>query len=144
MKHQTSACRMTRSTQGLPAGRGRTLPRQQRGMGFWGYVFLLLGIAAVITLALRLGPHYMNQQTVISIVESLGADSVHQIEKRKIRELLKKRFKINTLYDLDPSEIIEIERTKSLTKLTVNYEVREPMVHNVDAVLVFNNEFEFR
>lgn len=144
MKYQTSAYRMTNSARGLPSGRSLMLPRHQRGMGFWGYVFLLLGIAAVITLGLRLGPHYMNQQTVVSIVEGLSSDSVHQIEKRKIRELLKKRFKINTLYDLDPSEIIEIERTKTFTKLKVNYEVREPMVHNVDAVIVFNEEFEFR
>lgn len=121
-----------------------SLPRKQLGMGFWGYMAVLLAVAAVITLSLRLGPHYMNHQTVVSIIDSLGSDSVHQIEKRKIRDLLKKRFKINTLYDLDPSDIVEIVRTKEHTKLNVSYEVREPMVYNVDAVLMFNGEFEFR
>lgn len=121
-----------------------SLPGKQRGMGFWGYMALLLVIAAVITLSLRLGPHYMNQQTVVSIINGLGSESVHQIEKRKIRALLKKRFKINTLYDLDPLDIIEIVRTKEHTKLNLNYERREPIVYNVDAVLTFNGEFEFR
>ena len=121
-----------------------SLPGKQRGMGFWGYMAVLLAIAAVITLSLRLGPHYMNQQTVVSIIDSLGGDSVHQIEKRKIRDLLKKRFKINTLYDLDPLDIIEIVRTKEHTMLNLKYEVREPMVYNVDAVLKFSGEFEFR
>lgn len=120
------------------------LPSKQLGMGFWGYITVLVMVAVVITLALRLGPHYMNHQTVATIIEGLGTNSVHQMEKRQLRELLKKRFKINTLYDLDASEIIEIDRTKKHTKLKVSYEVREPMVYNIDAVLVFNDEFEFR
>jgi len=104
----------------------------------------LLAVAVVITLGLRLGPHYMNQRTIVSVIEGLGAGSIHRMEKRTIRELLKKRFKINTLYDLDPAQIIEIDRTKKHTKLNLSYEVREPMVYNVDAVLTFKDEFEFR
>lgn len=121
-----------------------SLPSKQLGMGFWGYITVLVLVSVVITLALRLGPHYMNHRTVATIIGGLGTNTVHQMEKRKIRELLKKRFKINTLYDLDASEIIEIERTKVHTKLKVNYEVREPMVYNIDAILVFDDEFEFR
>ena len=132
--YSSSAAAMQRSS----------LSRKQSGMGFWGYVAVLLAIAVVITLGLRLGPHYMNHRTVVSIINSLSADSVHQMEKRKIRETLKKRFKINTLYDLEPADIIEIVRTKEHTKLNLSYEVREPMVYNVDAVLVFKDEFEFR
>lgn len=120
------------------------LPSKQMGMGFWGYITVLVLVSVVITLALRLGPHYMNHRTVATIIDGLGTNTVHQMEKRQIRELLKKRFKINTLYDLDASEIIDIERTKKHTKLNVNYEVREPMVYNIDAILVFNDEFEFR
>lgn len=120
------------------------LPSKQMGMGFWGYIMVLVLVAVVITLALRLGPHYMNHRTVATIIEGLGTNTVHQMEKRQIKELLKKRFKINTLYDLDASKIVEIERTKEDTKLKVNYEVREPMVYNIDAILVFNDEFEFR
>ena len=126
------------------ANQRRSMNRKQLGMGFWGYIGVLLVVAAVITFALRLGPHYMNHRTVVSIVTGLGTNSVHQMEKRQIRELLKKRFKINTLYDLDATKIVVIDRTKKHTKLVLDYEVREPMVYNVDAVLKFKDEFEFR
>lgn len=120
------------------------LSMRQRGMGFWGYIFALFLVSVVVTLGLRLGPHYMNHRTVQSIVDSLASEKVHQMEKRDIRELLKKRFKINTLYDLEPNKIVTIERAKDVTRLLVAYEVRETMVANVDAVLVFNDEFQFR
>ncbi len=153
--HLSSAPLLTTSTLSSATLSGQTsrvfakaplagLPSKQLGMGFWGYITVLVLVSVVITLALRLGPHYMNHRTVSTIISGLGTNTVHQMEKRQIRELLKKRFKINTLYDLDASEIIEIERTKGHTKLKVNYEVREPMLYNVDAILVFNDEFEFR
>ncbi len=118
--------------------------RRSRGMGLWGYVSLLLGVSVVITLGLRLGPHYMNNNTIVSVINSLTSDPVHTMSKREIRELLLKRFKINTLYDLKPAQIIEINRTKEHTELLLNYEVREPLVHNIDAVLTFKDEFQFR
>ncbi len=114
------------------------------GMGLWGYVFLLLGVSVVITLPLRLGPHYLNNNTVVSVINSLASDPVHTMSKRENRELLLKRFKINSLYDLEPAKIIEIKRTKENTQLLLEYEVREPLIHNVDAVLTFKDEFQYR
>ncbi len=86
----------------------------------------------------------MNQRTLVSIVESLNGQSIHQMEVRKVRETLKKRFKINGLYDLEPRDVIEIDRKKDATNMLLNYEVREHMFANVDVVLVFNDEFSFR
>ena len=126
---------------------GQRIHRQlslPRGLSAWGYLMVLLGISIVITLGLRLGPHYLNHRTVTSVVDSLKTEQVHQMEKRKIREMLTKRFKINSLYDLEPGKIIEIDRSKERTALKINYEVREHVVANADVVLVFNEEYQFR
>ncbi|MEM1432805.1 MAG: DUF4845 domain-containing protein [Pseudomonadota bacterium] len=115
-----------------------------RGLGLWGYVGLLLGVAVVVTLVLRLAPHYMNFQTVQTVVEGLGEESPHQLSKRQINEMLVKRFKINSLYDLKPKDILEVKRGKDQTVVAVDYEVREPLVANADVILRFQREFAFK
>lgn len=120
------------------------LRRGVRGLGLWGYVGILMGLAVTITLVLRLGPHYMNFQTVTTVLEGLSSEPVHQLSKRQINDLLTKRFKINSLYDLKPGAIIDIDRGKEGTVLTVDYEVREPLVYNADVVLHFQGEFAYK
>ena len=118
--------------------------KTQRGMGIWGYLWLLLLVASVVTLVLRLGPHYLTNRTVNTVITGMASEPIHKMDKRAIRELLAKRFKINSLYDLEPKSIVDIERTKEWTKLIVNYEVREPIVYNVDAMLTFHDELQFQ
>lgn len=118
--------------------------QQQMGLGLWGYFWILLAIAAGATLALRLGPHYLTQRTIGTVIENIASEPVHTMDKRAIRELLGKRFQINGLYDLDPKKVLEIDRTKERTKLILDYEVREPIIYNVDAVLTFHEEFQFQ
>ncbi|MFK7914063.1 MAG: DUF4845 domain-containing protein [Pseudomonadales bacterium] len=120
------------------------ISRTQRGMGIWGYLWLLLLVASVATLVLRLGPHYLTNRTVHNVLEGIASEPIHKMDKRAIRDLLKKRFQINSLYDLEPKSVVDIERTKEWTKLIVNYEVREPIVYNVDAMLTFHDELQFQ
>ena len=101
-------------------------------------------MAVVVTLTLRLAPHYMNFQTVQTVIEGLGTESVHQLSKRQINALLAKRFKINSLYDLKPKDILEVQRGKDQTVVAVDYEVREPLVYNADVILRFQREFAFK
>lgn len=147
MNPSTNQCAMpghrARRRSGSRSGPGLLRARQQ-GLGLWGYVGLLLLIGAVVTLGLRLGPHYMTYSTVKDILHSLSSERVHTMDKRAIRDLIAKRFKINSLYDLDPKKIISIDRTRERTKLVLDYEVREPIAMNVDAMLRFHDELQFQ
>lgn len=121
----------------------RTIAKQQ-GLSAWG-ALAALGIAvAAITLVLRLGPHYIDWQTMKSVIDGLPPDKVHTMSKEEIRDTLQKRFKINSLRDFDLREIIIIERQKAGTTLLVQYERREPIVANVDAVLTFSERYEYK
>ena len=46
--------------------------RRERGMTFLGVVALLVGIATVITLLMRLGPHYLDWTTMDTILDDLA------------------------------------------------------------------------
>lgn len=118
--------------------------RKQRGAGALGMLAGLIGLVAVVSLTLKLGPHYIDWRTMQSVFSGLPASQVHAMTKTEIREALKKRFRVNNLRDFDLTEIVQIERQKAGTTVTVNYERREPLLANVDAVLTFSEQYQFK
>jgi len=104
---------------------------------------LSAGIAA-LTLVLKLGPHYIDFQTMKSVFNGLPQSQVHTMSKSDIYDALRKRFKVNSLRDFDVKDIVSIERQKTGTVLTVAYERRENIVANVDAVLSFSEQYQFK
>jgi hypothetical protein len=115
----------------------------QRGLSAIGVLASIAGLAAVVTLLLRLGPHYIDWQAMKSIFNGLPAAQVHTMSKEDIRESLKKRFKVNSLRDFDLRDILTIDRQKTGTTLSVQYEKREHIVGNVDVVLSFSGQYEY-
>ena len=116
----------------------------QRGLSAIGLLGGLALLASALTLILRLGPHYIDWQTMKSVFNGLPKAQMHTMPKGEIRETLQKRFKVNSLRDFDLSEIVTIERQKGETTLLVQYERREPIVANVDVVLSFSERYQYR
>jgi len=113
-------------------------------MTFFGVVALLVGIAVVVTLTMRLGPHYLDWTTMQSIFDDLEKEDVHQMSKGDIRVSLAKRFKVNSLRDFNLREDIKIEQNKGNTSLLVDYEKREPIFLNIDIVLRFSGKHQYQ
>ena len=122
----------------------RLTARRQLGLTALGTVAILAGIAAVVTLSLRLGPHYVDFYTMQTLVEELPAARVHEMDKRDIRESLEKRFRINNIRDVAVRDVIQIERSKGETVLQIKYEAREHLFYNVDVVLSFEKQYKFQ
>ena len=118
--------------------------KRQQGLSAVGAMGALLLAVALITLGLRLGPHYFDWQTMQSVFGDLPTTEIHRMSKEKIRESLSKRFRVNSLRDFDLREIVTIERQKTETTLIVNYEIREPIVANLDAVLTFSEQYQYK
>jgi hypothetical protein len=115
----------------------------ERGLSAVGLLIGLAALAAALTLILRLGPHYIDWQTMKSVFGELPGTKVHTMQKEEIRESLQKRFRVNSLREFDLREILSIERQKGETTLVVEYERREPIVANVDVVLSFSERYQF-
>ena len=116
--------------------------RKQHGASALGMLIGVSALVACVTLLLKLGPHYIDWQTMKSVFDGLPKN-VHTMSKDDIRESLQKRFRVNSLRDFDLKEILTIDRQKTGTVLVVHYEVREPIVGNVDAVLTFGDRYEY-
>lgn len=118
--------------------------RNQGGASALGVLAGMIGLVAVITLLLKLGPHYIDWQTMRTVFGDLPASQVHTMSKSDIYESLQKRFRVNSLREFDLKDIVTIERQKTGTVITVEYERREPIVANVDAVLTFSEQYQFK
>lgn len=118
-------------------------PSRQRGMGLIQWLLLIALVGGTATMAIRTVPHYIDFYTMVSVVEALPKDEVHVMSASKLRELLAKRFKINNIRDLDLAKVVSIERKRGETDLTLDYEVREHLVYNIDLVLTFNKHFNY-
>ena len=105
---------------------------RQDGVSALGMVAGLAALVAVVVLMLRLGPHYIDFQTMRSVMEGLDGPQVHEMDKRAIFQTLEKRFKINNLRSFRVRDRVSIERDKTGTTVVVKYEVREPLVGNAD------------
>jgi len=125
------------------ARKGQTRQRQ-RGVSIIGWLAILLLIGSAAMLVVRLAPHYIDFETIVSIVNALPANEVHTMDKATIRESLLKRFLINNIRDLNVNKVVDIDRRRETTVLTVHYERREHLVYNVDLVLTFYRQFEFQ
>ena len=118
-------------------------PRRQRGMAMIQWLILILIVGGTATMAIRTVPHYIDFYTMVSVVEALPKNQVHVMSKQKIRESLKKRFKINNIREFDLTIIVAIERKRGVTAVTLEYEIREHLFYNVDVVLSFNKRFDY-
>ena len=115
----------------------------QRGLTAIGLLAGLVLLATTFTLILKLGPHYIDWQTMKSVISDLPQNQVHTMAKDEIRESLQKRFRVNSLRDFELKKILSIDRQKGETTLVIEYERREPIVANVDIVLSFSERYQY-
>ena len=118
-------------------------PRRQRGMALAQLMILILIVGGTATVAIRTIPHYIDFYTMVSVVEALPKNQVHVMSKQKIRDSLRKRFKINNIRDLDIAKVVGIERQRGATALTLDYEVREHLFYNIDLIMSFSKRFDY-
>lgn len=115
---------------------------KQRGLTGSGFAALIVAIILVVLLLLKLFPVYMENFNVSSSLKSLSGESgITEMKKADIRKLLMKRFSINEVNNVR-NEHITIKKEKGSMTVSVVYEVRKPLVGNIDIVLYFNEQLK--
>ncbi|WJW76140.1 DUF4845 domain-containing protein [Thiohalobacter sp. IOR34] len=115
---------------------------RQQGMTLIGWLFVLGLIGFFAILSLRLMPNYLEFFKVSSSLESLSSEpGITQKPKTEIRKLLNRRFEVNDVEHVSADDI-RISKEDGRLKVRVEYEVRVPVMGNVDAVTRFEKEVE--
>jgi len=103
---------------------------KQRGVSGSGFIAIIAVIGLSVMILLKLFPVYMEHFNVSTSLES---------NKRAIKTLLQRRFSINNVENVN-QEHIEIKKTKTEMTISIIYEVRKPLVGNIDMIIHFNDQ----
>jgi hypothetical protein len=116
--------------------------KSQQGMTAIGWIIVLGLIAFFVLLALRLTPGYLEFLTVKGALESLANEpGITQKTPAEVRSLMGRRFDINDVKTISSKDVM-IENQGGRLRVWVDYEVRVPVLGNVDAVTTFQDEVE--
>jgi hypothetical protein len=122
----------------------RTSPRRQRGLTAISWILIIALAAFIGLIALKLIPIYLQAFNIATVVRQLPDEPfIGDKGPNEIRKSLIARLKINSVYDFDPKNIV-IKKGLNTYLVDVSYEVREPVLGNVDIVVSFSNQTEIK
>ena len=110
----------------------------QRGMTGFGWLVVLALIAFFTLLTLRLAPVYLDYYKVVSSLKSLKQEpNITKKTPAEIMDLLSRRFDVNSIDNVTRKNI-HIKESGGVLTVGVKYQVRVPIMGNVDALVSFN------
>lgn len=118
--------------------------RKQSGLTMISWIVIIGLVAVQGIMALRIVPVYLNYNSVRSVMDKLPQDSeVKGISVKKLDELLRKRLKINNLYDLARNkEAFKFKKMQGGYVLVAHYEDKGPIMGNLEFVATFDHKVE--
>ncbi len=118
-------------------------PSKQRGVGFAGWLIIILVVGGGISVGTKLFPLYMDNNTISGLMDKMAEESdMSQKSKTEIYTLMQNRMRMNNIRDFNVEENLNVVRSKDGTSLVLDYEERVPVVGNIDMMVSFNKEVE--
>ncbi|MBQ0720008.1 MAG: DUF4845 domain-containing protein [Gammaproteobacteria bacterium] len=114
---------------------------KQQGLSALGILLVLAIAGFFLTIATKVGPLYLDNSFVNAALQSLASEPIHKLSDGKIRRRLQDSFTINNIRDVNAKDTV-IERKKTATTVTLDYERRVNFFANVDVVVVFENTYD--
>lgn len=116
--------------------------KKQQGLTTLGILIGAMVIVAVMLLAIKVVPLYMNDYAIGKAVASLAEEEeLYRKTKAEIRKIVRKKLSADYVTDLD-NDAFNIEKKKGVITIDVNYEARVPVVYNIDIVAKFSHHLE--
>lgn len=120
------------------------LPNRNRqgGLTLISFIIVLAVVVFVGILGMKMIPAYIQDHSITSVLSSFEREAgVNELEKRRVLDLIKKRFGINGIYEFDYSQIDISKNDQRRWQITLDYEERIHMISNIYVVLVFNHHY---
>ena len=107
-------------------------------------LILLLAIAGLLLLcAMRMAPAYLDDRYIQEALRTLGdgVDNPSEMSDRDIRKKIGNFFAVNNVRTKSAKDL-EIERDGDRVLVYMDYEVRVPLIYNIDVVMSFENVWD--
>ena len=117
--------------------------RQRGSMG--GIILGVLVFGSALSLGAKLIPLYMDHNTMSTIMDKMAEENGLGIKTdAQLIDVMKQRFKLNNIRDFPIHEHVEFKRSGRGTDVVLDYEVRMPLIQNIDMIASFNKQIELR
>ena len=115
---------------------------RQRGASGLVMLVMVLFFGSLLTLLLKLGPAYMDDYTIQEALEGLNdTKGLSEMGPADVRLHINKRLSVNNVRNLS-SENITVDKDGDRVLIVVDYEVRSPVMSNIDAVMHFKHAYD--
>lgn len=121
------------------SNRGKTsMKRTQSGITLLGFIVVLGVVGLFAYVGMKLFPMYSEFYAVKSALKGIALESGSaNLDRFKIQDLLYRRFNIGYVESVKPEDI-KITRVDNGWKVEISYEVRKPLISNLDVVGKFD------
>jgi hypothetical protein len=117
---------------------------RQTGMTLISVLVLLVMGGFFILLLLKLGPIYLENYTVRSVLEQIRKEPLMGSRPPgEVRRAIEDRLYVNEVRRLN-SQDFRIKREGQVLKIELDYTVREAIMGNVDALVTFSERVELQ
>ncbi len=119
--------------------------KNQRGMTLISWVLVLGIIAFFATVAIRIIPMYQEYFSVQNIMKGMEEElRNNKLTKQQVNVMLMRRFNTGYIHSVKKDNV-EIHRGRNnafVTKINIDYEVREPFIAHIDLIGSFELEID--
>lgn len=119
------------------------MKRRQKGVTFLGWLFLIVPIAIVVYGGIRIGPVYMDDAKLSTVLKKTGEEfsGTGNARREAIANSLSRRLQIEYL-DTPAVDDIDIRRAGNGWVLEVAYSRKVAMFGNLSALVEFDHSVE--
>lgn len=120
------------------------MKRTQKGMTLIGFIIVLAVAGVFVYMGMKVIPMYSEYYAVKQAMNGLADEAgVASMDAAKIRDLFFRRLYVSYAENVKP-ESVKLTRKEAGWMMVVEYEVRRPLIGNLDVVGKFHEEKEFR
>ncbi|WP_299586549.1 DUF4845 domain-containing protein [uncultured Microbulbifer sp.] len=114
----------------------------QRGMSYWGWLLVIAVLGFALTCVSKMAPAYVDARYVSEALKTLGDNpELESMSTGQIKKELGRFFLINNVRG-EPTKSLQVVRGAKSTVVSINYELRQPLIYNVDVVMKFNKQLD--
>lgn len=109
------------------------MKQNQKGVSLTGFLITLALVGFALFIGMKLFPMYQEFWSVKKALKSVAADDSVGSDAMSIRRSLEKYFDVGYIGNVDPKNI-KVERAPEGVLIIADYEIRKPLIYNLDIV----------
>ena len=113
--------------------------KAQRGITLIGFIMLLAVVGVFLFVGFKLFPVYAEYYSAVTDLKAAcGEPDAPGASLQEMRNKLDRRFNISYVDSINTSKDLKIIKEGDMKLLNIKYEVRKPLIYNLDFVAKFD------